>query len=223
MARDVRQYEEQAKVTNGEILTLKAFPKFSKEDTNAKKGDHAWCDHAGELVEIKLTHRTSSGFGCRRDDRVADEHAALRLHDQFPERILHTQEPGVWRGAVVHDVEPVAVAQVARLGPLVLLHLNVAGAGPSFDLDRALGAALPAREQVEPRPVGQRGGAGACRRLDVAHDRDLCFLIRPRDLDGDRLHLLVEALLVLRVNRRDNEGVRDEHDTARLDPLWLVA
>lgn len=71
----------------------------------------------------------------------ADDDTALRAHDQFAERVLNTQEARSGFGAVVDDVEPVAVAQIAGADVFVLGQFNIADAGAAFDFDGQLLAA----------------------------------------------------------------------------------
>ena len=66
---------------------------------------------------------------------------------------------GFWAGAAKDHVEPVTLAQLEGLLPLVFLDLDGALPRAALDLDVADLAVWADREEVESRPVGEAGGA----------------------------------------------------------------
>lgn len=86
------------------------------------------------------------------------------MNEQLAEWVLHAQKPGVGVAAIEDDVEPVAVAQVARLGPLVFAPLDVADGRSALDLDGAIFAVGMFGQLIEARPIAETLGAGKLRR-----------------------------------------------------------
>jgi len=70
---------------------------------------------------------------------------------QLGEGVAHPDQARVGGGAVEDDVEPVAVAEVTGLFPLVGLHLDRPPIRPALDFDIADFAAGALAEQIEAR------------------------------------------------------------------------
>jgi len=136
---------------------------------------------------------------------------------------LNADKPRVGRRAVVNHVEPVPLAEIARLGPLIGRDLHLAGPGAAFDLDAALLLARPGRQQIEAARFGQAGGAGQRRGVDIGDGRAGGFLVGAGDLHGDGFHVRFKLLLVGRVGRWNRDGVRHELNGARPQEVRLVA
>ena len=84
------------------------------------------------LLSFRSFGRLQDGSRCNGvRKRCAD------AYEQLGERVAHTHQSGARGGAVVDYVEPVPVAEIACLGPLVVAHFDATTARAALDLDTA--------------------------------------------------------------------------------------
>src|SRR3990172_1839736 len=183
---------------------------------------------ASRQPECSLAARSASvrcsPFHLRRpEDRLlVDDDSTARSREEPAEGVRDAQEPGMRTPALIHDVEPVPVAVVARLGPLVLAELDVPHRGASLDLDSSL-LVFPLGQEVEAGVLGEPCVPGETRCVHVPDGCPTGLLVAPRDSHGNLLHFLVVALAVLGVCRGDHQGVREEGYLAGRDEVGLAA
>ncbi len=135
------------------------------------------------------------------------------------EWVLNAHSPRRRRGAVVDDVEPVRLAHVAGLCPLVGEDLNIARRSSSFHLDAARVTIRPTRQQVEAWIVWQPSGASQLGRVHVEHGCALRLFPFASDLHRKVLDLGVVLLAIERIRRRHHQCVREKLHWAKRDEL----
>ena len=133
----------------------------------------------------------------------------------------NSKQPWVRASAVVGDVQPIALPQVAGLGPFVLRELDVPNPRAAFHLDPALRAVRPPGQEIEARAVREAGGSCERRRRHVADIRTMGFLVRLCQPHCGGLHLFVVSLPVLGSGGGHDEGVSKECHGPDIDEVRL--